>query len=96
VTIILKSTSPSGWKSATGLLDRGHAVMCPACGAICDESGTREHDAWHQAMKHTMLPSITDFLTEMAGFDDELPAEPERSTKDYVDLPKLTAADVER
>jgi hypothetical protein len=67
--------------------------MCPACGAICDEAGTGDHDAWHQAIQRKMLPSLVDFLTELDGIDEGLSAEPESSNKSYLELPKLIQAD---
>jgi Zn-dependent oligopeptidase len=115
VTIILKTKSPTGWKSASAVLDDGHAVLCPACGAICHETAVDVHDAWHADLAHKTLPLLADFLTEIAEIaeiaetaeteetaetaetaeTEETARGPEVSAKAHIQLPKLTAADVE-
>jgi hypothetical protein len=95
VTIILKTAAPSGWKPANGLLERGQTMTCGICGAICDESATGDHEAWHAAIEDKTLPLLADYVTELAENHDDQPDEHIGSVKMHVQLPKFTAADSE-
>jgi hypothetical protein len=94
MTIILKDAPKTGWSPANGLLQRGDAMICATCGAVCDESATDDHDAWHAALDLKTLPEYTDYVTDIAEVvsvsdSDSEPVSYVRSAKDAVRLPKL-------
>jgi hypothetical protein len=98
VSIIRKTAPKPGWRTATQIPHR--VLTCEACGALCDEATTGEHDAWHEGLDGRSLPLLTDFLNPMPAAEpmpvlvvDPIAPEPVNTTRRHIQLPKLMAAD---
>lgn len=100
VSIIRKTAPKPGWRTTTQIPQR--VLTCEACGALCDEATTEEHDAWHGKIEGKSLPLLLDFLTgtddarpapETAAAESDPPATAPVPNRRHIQLPKLMAAD---